>query len=461
MLIDATFYRNWALNEIGYNPANLQYKPSDYEQCVKFSDIRVAEALQTAVDAFYPDTIFWSETTSQLYGEGEYDNLEYGYRLVEQVNIPDRTQLIVSGLLPTADPTLTERRFPKRSYLIRAESEQLLAEIEDRFNDTSAIRLLSGVCFRQDGEFKVNQRQGPLVLINLPAYDYTLFDPQEFRRPYNGRTLRAADFEFLRGCPYTCTYCVETVIQSYYNCTESAGKCVMKGAKDYLRAKSPENIIAEMEWLHEVRGVTLFRSQDTNFLSIHRGVLTAVAEKIERCNWDIQLYIETRPDGINSTTVKLLNRLHDDGVGMGIELAAEGFREAHLNRFSPIERITNAFRVLREAGIKRTAYNIIGLLEQDEAMILSTIRFNQSIDPDNITVAFCSPFLGTKLQHRGVEIKDFDDYEYNVDAQLRTLSKSTGVSKELLEFYKANFVRLAREGLENLASIKKEAGIAA
>ncbi len=248
-LFDATFYRDWALNETGYNTANLQYKPSDYRQRVQFADIPVAEALQTAVDAFDPDIIFWSAISSQLHGEGEYANLEYGYRLVEQVNIPDRTQLIVSGLQPTADPTLTEKRFPKVSYLIRGESEQLLADIADRFNDTSAIRLLPGVCFRQDGELKVNQQQGLLVLANLPAYDYSLFDSQVFLRPYNGRTLRAADFEFSRGCPYTCTYCVETVIQGYYGFTESAGKGVLKGAKDYLRAKAPENIIAESSYL--------------------------------------------------------------------------------------------------------------------------------------------------------------------------------------------------------------------
>jgi radical SAM superfamily enzyme YgiQ (UPF0313 family) len=460
-LFDATFYRDWALNETGYNTANRQYKPSDYDQHVQYSTVPVLAALQAAIDAFDPDIIFWSAISSQLHGEGEYVNLEYGYRLIDQVNIHDRTQLIVSGLQATADPTLTEKRFPRVCYLIRGESEQLLADIADRFNDTAAIHMLPGVCFRQNGMLIVNPRQAPLVLANLPAYDYSMFDPQVFLRPYNGHTVRAADFEFSRGCPYTCTYCVETVIQGYYGFTENAGKGVLKGARDYLRAKNPVNIITEMAWLHEVRGVTLFRSQDTNFLSIDRKVLDAVAEEIERRNWNIRLYIETRPDGINATTTELLKRLNVDGVGMGLELAAEGYREAHLNRFSPMERIANAFKVLREAGIKRTAYNIIGLPEQDESMILSTIQFNRDIDPDNITVAFYSPFLGTRLQHRGVDIKDFDDYEYNVDAQLRTLSKSTGVSKELLEFYKANFVRLARDGLENLASIKRTAGISA
>ena len=39
------------------------------------------------------------------------------------------------------------------------------------------------------------------------------------------------------------------------------------------------------------------------------------------------MYIETRPEGINDISVKLLKDLKVDGVGMGIELAAEGFRE--------------------------------------------------------------------------------------------------------------------------------------
>jgi len=154
--------------------------------------------------------------------------------------------------------------------------------------------------------------------------------------------------------------------------------------------------------------------------------------------------------------VALLKRLKVDGVGMGVEIAAEGFREAHLNRYSPRDRIINAFRLLRAAGIRRTAYNIIGMPEQDESMVLSTIQLNYELQPDNITVAFYSPLLGTDLQHKGVTIEDFEDYEYNIDAQLRTLSKSTSLTKEMLKFYKTYFVHLAREGLGRLDELKAE-----
>ena len=119
------------------------------------------------------------------------------------------------------------------------------------------------------------------------------------------------------------------------------------------------------------------------------------------------------------------------------------------------KKIINAFSLLKDANIKRTAYNIIGLPNETEDMILDTIKFNSILDPDNITVAFYSPYLGTNLQVESKEIGDFNDYEYNVDNQLRTVTKSSTIDKETLNFYKKNFTKLVREGLDNLDELKR------
>ena len=69
----------------------------------------------------------------------------------------------------------------------------------------------------------MNDRQ-PIIenLDVIPHYDYSVFDNQVFLRPYNGRVVRAVDYELSRGCIYACEYCVETVIQSYYGFDEVA-----------------------------------------------------------------------------------------------------------------------------------------------------------------------------------------------------------------------------------------------
>lgn len=425
-LFDCTFYKDWTFNETRFNTANQQYKPSDYEQQVVFSDEPV-QALQKEIESFDPDVIFWSAVSSHIHGEGEYVAIEYGHELISQLPVLPRAIRIAGGLQPTAAPEVVVQKFPLIDLFIRGESEFVLPEI---------IKSLPSL-----PKSRVYGHSNPVRMADLPPYDYSVFQDQVFLRPYNGKVVRAADYELSRGCPYTCTYCAETVIQKYYGFTESLAG-VLKGAKQYLRAKSAKRIFEELRGLHENYGVTLIRTQDTNFLSIDRDVLLELAKLMAPL--DVQLYIETRPDGINNATIELLKRLKVDGVGMGVEIAAEGFRQEHLNRYSSRKCILNAFRLLQTAGIKRTAYNMIGMPEQDETMILNTIQFNHELDPDNITVAYYSPLLGTRLQHKGVEIQDFDDYEYNLDAQLRTLSKSTGVTKDKLEFYKENFVRLAR-----------------
>ena len=168
----------------------------------------------------------------------------------------------------------------------------------------------------------------------------------------------------------------------------------------------------------------------------------------------IKLYIETRPEGINDTSVKLLKKLHVDGVGMGIEVSSESFRKDHLNRFPTQEKIVSAFRILKEFGIKRTAYNIIGLPNETEQMIIDTIRFNSILQPDNITVAFYSPYIGTNLEKKSKEMGIFNEYDFGVDSQLRTLSISK-VEQKLLEFYKKNFGKLVRDELNNLDELKR------
>ena len=65
---------------------------------------------------------------------------------------------------------------------------------------------------------------------------------------------------------------------------------------------------------------------------------------------------------------------------MGVELAAEDFREKNLKRFASQSKTIEAFKLLREHKIKRTSYNVIGFPNQNEESILQTIEFNKILD---------------------------------------------------------------------------------
>lgn len=460
-LFDCTFYPHWTENENAFNTANLQYRPTDYETKIKWKKSDLTEDLQNIINEYKPDIIFWSAFSSHIHGEGEYVSIQYGYELSKQI----RTSafLIAGGLQATADPVLTYENYPDLDCLIRGESELVLNQLANQIdrNQKPDFSEIHGIAYRaKGGQVVVNPKQEMISDLDLLSpYDYSLFDDQTLMRPYNGQVVKAVDYEMSRGCIYSCSYCVETVTQHYYGFDRGLKRGVIERSDSYVRHKSAEMIFEEIMTLATGRAVTLFRCQDTNFLTIPGPVLLKLSNLFDESNPAIKLYIETRPEGITNETVKLLKRLKVDGIGMGIELAEQQFRESKLNRFSNQEKIIRAFKILKENNINRTAYNVIGFPGQGEDSIKKTIEFNHLLNPDNITVAFYTPYLGTRQQQIGVAEKYFDENEFNLDAQLRSVTRHSNLTSGLLSFYKKYFVRLSREGLSCLEEYKKEAGL--
>lgn len=444
-LFDSTFYSEWSNNENIFNTKNQQYKPTDYENIINYNDQNIKESLQTVIEKYKPDIIFWSALSSHIHGEGEYVNIQYGHDLISGLNLYNAI-LVTAGIQVTASPELIFKKFKEIDYLIQGESEFVLSEFASKIKNTKELKDLNGLAYKESNKVKINPRQNLIDdLDKIPNYDYSIFDDQIFLRPYNGKIVRAIDYELSRGCIYTCSYCVETVIQNYYGFHEKTNRGALIDAKKYLRSKSAKRIYNELKSYIEKYKINFVRCQDTNFLTINKKVLKELEEIFLKNPIDVKLYIETRPEGINETTAKLLKHLNVDGVGMGIELAGEHFREDELNRFSKQDSIFKAFEILKKYNIKRTSYNIIGLPNQNEESIKKTIEFNKKLSPDNVTVAFYSPYLGTEVQKKSHKLEYFDEHEDNVDGQLRSLSKNSLVSIDQLNYYKQNFKKLVMQ----------------
>jgi hypothetical protein len=448
-LFDSTFYSNWSLNEVKFQTDNKMYKKTNYDDFLRYNSNDVQEDLQNKIDEFNPDFIFWSAISSHIHGEGEYVNIQNGYDLLKTLDTKNAI-LLTGGLQATSAAEIILKKMSKINYLIRGESELVLLEILNNFdkgNNSEYLKNIEGICFIENKNFFQNNKQKIISNLDLLSpYDYDIFDSQVFDRPYNGRVVKGIDYEMSRGCIYSCNYCVETIIQKYYGFEDISLKTgAIKNFKSYLRHKSAKIIFDELTYLNKVKNIELIRCQDTNFLTNDRNVLSELSELIDKSDLDIKIYIETRPEGINKNSIELLKKLKVDGVGMGVELSDSNFRENELNRFADQEKTINAFKLLKENNIKRTAYNIIGLPNQDEKSILKTIEFNKILNPDNITVAYYSPYFGTKSQKKGYELGLFEDYETDVDSALRSKSKADYVLPiSRLDYYKNKFVSLVR-----------------
>ncbi len=452
-LFDCTFYKNWTDLEIELNTKNKQFKKSDYLKKIKWNNNDTISDLKNLIDNFKPDIIFSSAISSHIHGEGEYINIQYTYNLLEKIK--HKSLVIFGGLQPTANPKKVFKFMPNIDFLISGESELVLSDIVKFYPNTEEIKKIPGISYTEKNKFFKNPPQKIIEdLDKIAPYDYSIFDKQVFLRPYNGKVLKAIDYELSRGCIYTCSYCVETVIQKYYGFEKKNDRGALISAKSYLRNKSAKTIFKEIKNLHKLHGIKLFRCQDTNFLTINHKVLEELSNYISSSNLNIKLYIETRAEGINDKTIKFLKKLKIDGVGMGLELSSDDFRESNLNRFVDSKKIIKAFKLLKKNKINTTAYNIIGLPNQSEKSIIDTIKFNQKIKPNVSVVAYFSGYEGTALKNRSTQL--FPENPVGMDAQIRSKMQNHKIDIKVLDFYKSNFNILVANKKINIEKAKQE-----
>ena len=65
-LFDASFYKDWSVNEVQIQTQNQNYKKSDYDSSIKYNTRNIKEDLQKQIDNFKPHIIFWSAISSHI-----------------------------------------------------------------------------------------------------------------------------------------------------------------------------------------------------------------------------------------------------------------------------------------------------------------------------------------------------------------------------------------------------------
>ncbi|MBW2535648.1 MAG: B12-binding domain-containing radical SAM protein, partial [Deltaproteobacteria bacterium] len=180
--------------------------------------------------------------------------------------------VVAGGAHPTALP---ERclRDSELDLIVLGEGERTFPEALRRIAAGRPLDDLGGVAWREGDDVRVNQG-GELIedLDSLPLPAHDLFPPEryfELALPmgYTLRSRRSLPVITSRGCPMRCTFCASTRFW---------GK--------RLRARSPEAVLAELEWLVSRYGVEDVKFQDDN-LTARRGRARRLFEGMARARF--------------------------------------------------------------------------------------------------------------------------------------------------------------------------------
>ena len=180
-----------------------------------------------------------------------------------------------------------------------------------------------------------------------------------------------------RGCSFRCTFC---------------GASAVFGRK--VRARSVENILAEMEQVRQRWGVQSFTFSDDNFTFSEertRAFCEALLARRRRYRWSCLTRVQ-----LSDETLRLMRRAGCVLLGFGVESGSPAvLRRVHKGiRIQDVERV---FAGARRVGIKTKAFFMIGLPGEDQAELDRSVELAIRVRPSYLWLSILVPLPGTAL----------------------------------------------------------------
>lgn len=209
----------------------------------------------------------------------------------------------------------------------------------------------------------------------FPALD--LVPLEKYYSPVK-KTLPVSSLISSRGCPYNCIFCFKTMGNRW-------------------RARSPGNVVDEIEWQVRELGVREICIYDDNF-TMDTERAAEISDEILRRGIDVSLQL-TNGVRVDRLTRELVRKLKAAGVwiiGVAPESGSPETLERIGKRFS-LEQVRRSVRWCKDEGIRTYSFFMVGFPWETRGHIEETIDFAVSLDTELTQFSRVVPFPGTRL----------------------------------------------------------------
>ena len=281
---------------------------------------------------FQPDAIGFS-----LYAGIVDECAQVTEKLREHFDVP----IIWGGAAPTLEP---ERCIPHADILCINEGEPVIVELANRIDAGESLSGMEGTWFKEADGSITKTAPGtylPLDDIAIPDWrpeTYVHIDKERVRRRRFPRNL-GKEYPIMtqRGCPFSCSFCIESKYQDMF------------GKKESLRRRNVDVVIEELKWAKENLDIETILFYDDVFTVNPRWLDEFLPRYKEEIGMPFWCY--TYP---TTHTRELLYRLRDAGcisITMGVQSGSERILKEYYNRPTKTERVLEAGREIVDAGM--------------------------------------------------------------------------------------------------------------
>ncbi|HHT9120297.1 MAG TPA: B12-binding domain-containing radical SAM protein [Candidatus Hypogeohydataceae bacterium YC41] len=374
-LFDTTFYKTREKTGDEVRAYTLQVRKTDFKDLGIFPEEGdVVEDFKKEVESYRPDLIALSciEVTYPL-----------GIELLSAVR-HTKTPTIVGGVYATFAPHIVIREDCVDMICV-GEGELAMAELCKKMRAGEDITSVQNIWIKQNGTLYKNPLRHAIDMKELPFQDWGVYDERRFWKPMGGKISVTGTFEMNRGCPYSCSFCVNSGFNQLY-----------KGLGGYYREQDISRLIEEMQEKKEEYNLQFVYLVAESFLTTTRKRIEEFVRLYPKVG--LPFWVEARPESITKEYVELLASVGCEGISVGIESGNYDLRKKVLGRDITNERIIKAFELLEGSGIRVSANNIIGFPTETREKIFDTIELNRQIKAKGVMVSFFSPYRGCTLR---------------------------------------------------------------
>ena len=285
--------------------------------------------------------------------------------------------IVLGGPHVTVTDEQTIREYSAVDVVVRGEGEQTLLELASLVSksDQANLEQVMGLTFGRNGKV-VRTPDRPLIqnLDELPFPDYKHFQLAKYR--YFGKLILPIISS--RGCPFKCTFCLAP---------RMAGK--------RFRARSPKNVVDELEWLRDIHKADAFTFHDETFTYDKKRVFE-ICEEIKNRNVGLPWDCSTRVDQVSKELLAKMRDANCQLVSFGVESGSQRILNA-MKKGTTVEQNERAIRWAKEAGLSVSISVIIGYPGETADTLEQTLDFIRKNEPDSILMSLATPYPGIEL----------------------------------------------------------------
>ncbi len=373
--------KNWFVNV--YVPIGQAYVAASLEKAgheLRMLDFNAGRVSQ--------DDLARQVRWAQVVGIGglitEYENIVGLSRRVKAIK--QDTFLVLGGPMASSMP---ERMLGETNAdaVVLNEGEVSMPVLCHILERNQGLQDVAGIVYRQDGQVVRTAMRGFITdLDRLPFPARHLLDMKPYLQDYLRSTnvakelrtkVRGTNLISSRGCPFSCVFCSKVPLGSKW------------------RARSAQNMIDEVNLLHEEYGVNELVYNDDTFVLDRKRVFEFCA-LLERERYKLVWYCNAR---VNLVDKEMLEAMYAAGcrfIAYGIESGNQEMLDL-MRKGITLEKARNAAKWTKEAGICVAGSFMLGMKGETKAFMQDTLRFAKELELDYYGFSFLMPLPCTEV----------------------------------------------------------------